>query len=485
MTKEKAELTQWTNGAHLASHEISRWSSSAIVKHVFPMWLAIISQCALAEPATSQPAFPDSIALERVGGLRGMLRGLFQFSLFAPSVDPDRPEALQLRGLGFAPSVVGRNGLLVDFIESAVAGNLTNIPFTTANASFNVRFEGGTPIVSRGDPGPIVAERAETQGKGRVLVGATYNATRFTSMRGADLSSLRFDFAHVNLQGEACDEEFGGDCDPYGYPAYENDIMQVDLGLDLKISTLSFVFGYGVLDWLDVTVALPITFAELQGTSQAQIIPFSGPPATNYFAGTPEEPQLISQKQFIDGSASGVGDVALRMKARLDNSGSALVAGLIEVRFPTGSEDDLLGAGQLVARALGIASTDFRGFSPHINAGFLYRGGGILAHAVLATAGFSNRLATWATLAIDITAQLQVGDSPLELPETVFLTSPYTREVRPTTISDQRDDIVDAAFGLKFPLPSGLVFVVNSTWPLNKGGVRPNWSLGAAVEYSF
>jgi hypothetical protein len=34
-------------------------------------------------------------------------------------------------------------------------------------------------------------------------------------------------------------------------------------------------------------------------------------------------------------------------------------------------------------------------------------------------------------------------------------------------------------------MSSGLVFVANSTWPLNDGGVRPNWSLTGALEYSF
>jgi hypothetical protein len=405
-----------------------------------------------------------------------MLRDLFQFSL-----DPQKTGEIGTQGIGFLASAVGTNRLLIEFMESAISGNLSNIPFTSTNASFSVRFEGGVPVVSRGDPGPIIAERAQTLGRGSVLVGASYNSSRFTSIRGADLSSLRFDFAHANVQGEACDEWTGEDCDPYGYPTFENDIMQVDLGLDLRVSTMSFVFAYGALEWLDVTVALPIVFSNLEGNSQAQIIPFGGPPATNFFHGTSENPGLLSNQKFVRGSASGLGDVAVRLKARLTRPESTTIAGVLEVRFPTGSVDDLLGSGEFVARALGVASARFGDFSPHLNAGFLYRGGDLLSHAGLATAGFDNRLAPWVTMAIDITAQFQVGESSLRLPGTVTLNSPYTRTIQPTTIPDQRDDIIDAAFGFKFPMSSGLVFVINSMWPLNEGGVRPNWTLGGAL----
>ena len=458
---------------------------STIMGLVLVPALAITALSGVPSRAAAQVVPPDGTIFERPEGLRGMLRDLFQFSLDPSSRDPNGPAGVQLAGRGFAASTVETNRLLIEFMESAIAGNLSNIPFASTNASFSVSFDGGAPRVSRSDPGPIVAERARTLGKGRILVAASYITSHFTSIRGADLSNMRFNFAHSNRRGAGCNQREGGDCDLYGFPAYENDIMQVDLGLDLQISTLSFVFAYGALDWLDVTVALPIVFSDLEGNSQAQIIPFEGPPATNFFGGTRNNPQLISGQQFVNGSASGVGDPAVRLKATVARSESTHIAGIVEACFPTGSEDDLLGAGQFVARGLGIVSSKFGDFSPHLNAGFLYRRGGLLKNAVLATAGFDNELAPWVTFAIDLTAQFQVGGSALRLPKTVTLRSPYIRTIEATNITSQRDDIIDAAFGFKFSMSSGLVFVVNSTWPLNDGGVRSNWSLMGAVEYSF
>jgi hypothetical protein len=249
-----------------------------------PALVITLSLVPIRAAAQTDPS--QGTVFERPEGLRGMLRDLFQFSLDPRSLDPNAPGGAQLGGRGFAAASVGTNRLLIEFMESAIAGNLSNIPFASTNASFSVSFDGGAPVVSRSDPGPIVAERGRTLGKGRVLVAASYISSHFTSIRGTDLSNMRFNFAHSNRRGAACDQREGGSCDLYGFPAYENDIMQVDLGLDLQISTLSFVFAYGALEWLDITAALPIVFSDLEGNSVAQIIPFEGPPATNFFGGT-------------------------------------------------------------------------------------------------------------------------------------------------------------------------------------------------------
>src|SRR2546428_9528058 len=54
---------------------------------------------------------------------------------------------------------------------------------------------------------------------------------------------------------------------------------------------------------------------------------------------------------------------------------TTLFRSLGDVRFPTGSEDDLLGSGHIAARSLGIVSARFGAFSPHANLGYLYRSG--------------------------------------------------------------------------------------------------------------
>jgi hypothetical protein len=158
---------------------------------------------------------------------------------------------------------------------------------------------------------------------------------------------------------------------------------------------------------------------------------------------------------------------------------------LADVRFPTGSESDLLGSGAWAARGLAIVSARFGSFSPHANVGYLYRGGDFESDAVLGTVGFDHLLAPWATLAVDLISQLQVGDSPLQVPGPVIIQAPYTRTITPSEIPDRRDDLVDGSIGVKLTAAPGLTVVGNTEWPLNRGGLRADviWTVG--LEYGF
>jgi hypothetical protein len=222
----------------------------------------------------------------------------------------------------------------------------------------------------------------------------------------------------------------------------------------------------------------------LEGTSQAQINPFGPPPVVHFFGGTPDNP-ILTASRFVRGSSTGLGDVDGRVKVNLRRGDPVAVGVLADVRFPTGSEDDLLGSGSFAARGLAIVSAHFGDFSPHANLGYLYRGGAFETDAVLGTLGFDQLLAPWATLAVDLISQLQVGDSPLQVPNPVVIQSPYVRTITPSIIPDRRDDLVDGSLGLKLTTTTGLTVVGNGEWPLNRGGLRPNviWTLG--LEYNF
>src|SRR5438093_470381 len=185
------------------------------------------------------------------------------------------------------------------------------------------------------------------------------------------------------------------------------------------------------------------------------------------------------------GSATGIGDIAVRAKVTLTQSERTTFALLGDVRFPTGSEDDLLGSGHLAARGLGILSARFGGFSPHANIGFLFRSGDLQNNAVLTTVGFDHPMAPWATLAADLVSEFQVGESKLRLPGTVTYDAPFRRTVEPTNIPTERHDQINGSFGFKFATGAGITLVANTQWPLNRGGLRPNLLWTAGLEYNF
>ena len=62
----------------------------------------------------------------------------------------------------------------------------------------------------------------------------------------------------------------------------------------------------------------------------------------------------ITASRFVRGSATGLGDVDARVKLNLRRGDPVAVGVLADVRFPTGSESDLLGSGAWAARGLAI-----------------------------------------------------------------------------------------------------------------------------------
>lgn len=423
-------------------------------------------------------------------GLRSKIADLFIFgggqdALFlAGTGDPSNPVTIQAHQKHFVPAAVSGNATLISFITNAVSGNVANVPVSATSSGVTFRLEGGVPVSTSVSPGPIFAERAQTLGRGRVVVGASVSRLHFATLRGVDLEDIRLNFTHVNADFAGCDTIFGGDCSLMGIPNLENDVMTFRLSLDIDVTVTSFFLTYGLLDWLDVGVAVPLVSTALRGSSEAQVMPFGGPTAAHFFAGTPSNPQL-SASRTVEGSATGVGDVAVRLKLRVSRSDRSALSILGDVRFPTGDTLDLLGSGHLSARGLGVISARFGGFSPHANVGYLHRGGELQNAAILATVGFDHLLAPWATIAVDLVSELQAGESKLAVPGTVAYDVPFRRTVEPSAIPSRRDDIVNASFGFKFTTPSGIILVANATWPLNRGGLRPGVLWTAGLEYNF
>ena len=398
--------------------------------------------------------------------------------------DPNNPESVRIHGNHFVPAAVASNGTVISFLTNSIGSSVANVPVSATSGGSTFSFEGGVPVRTSTSAGPVFGERAQTLGRGRVLAGLSRTGVSFKTLRGVELDGLRFTFTHANSDFEGCDSIAGGDCSLLGVPLLENETIDLDLDLDVRLTVTTFLLTYGLSDRIDVGAVLPLVSTEIEGTSRAQINPFGPPPAVHFFGGTPDDPVLTASR-FVRGSSTGVGDVVGRVKINLRRGDPLAVGVLADVRFPTGSEHDLLGSGAFAARGIAILSARFGDFSPHANLGYLYRGGEFETDAVLGTLGFDHLLAPWATLAMDLISQLQVGESPLQVPDPVVIQSPYVRTVTPSIIPDRRDDIVDGSVGLKLTTAPGLTVVANGEWPLNRGGLRPDiiWTVG--LEYNF
>jgi hypothetical protein len=391
---------------------------------------------------------------------------------------------------GFHPSAVQANGAVFDFLTRWVGVSPGYFPIGSTSGGLAFRFEGAVPVASAVSAGPIFGERGQTLGRGRAVVGASYTSTRFNTSRGRPIEDLRLTFTHTNIDNDQCDAEEGRDCAALGVPLSENDLLEVLLTLDLEVNVASIFATYGLLDRVDLGVILPIVHTNLVAHSVAQIIPFGTPGsgATHFLGGTPEAP-VLSSTQVVDGSAAGIGDLAARMKVNVLARERAAVALLGDVRFPTGDELDFLGTNDWAVRGLGILSLQFGTFSPHVNAGYVWRGGnatnGAANDAALVTVGFDQVFAPWATFAAELISELQIGRSVFEVPPPVTFTAPFVRSVRPMEISDARDNLVSVSLGFRFATLSNFTGVANSLIPVTGRSPRPDFAWSVGLEYDF
>jgi hypothetical protein len=444
--------------------------------------LRSIALAAALSAAAATAASAQSLR-ERISGL--FVFGAGQEPLFlAGSGDPNNPAALQAHGMHFIPSSSAENASLIALVTDALGSSIASIPVGSTGGGETFHFVGGVPVRTSTSSGPIFAERAQTLGRGKVLVGASRTGFRFATLRGVDMDNIKLTFTHQNSDFPNCSVVFAGDCSKYGIPAFENDVIDFRLSMDLDVHVTSMYLTYGVSDQFDIGVVVPIVQANFRGESFAQIQPFGGTSVAHFFAGTTTNPVLSDSRQSI-GSAAGLGDVTVRAKLNLREAPSASVAVLIDGRFPTGGEDDLLGSGKFAARALAIVNSRMGDFSPHINVGYLHHAGDQQNDAVLGTVGFDHRMSDSFTLAADLVSELQVGDSKLALPGQVTWEAPFRRTLNPTNIPSIRDDIVNGSFGVKMAPAHNTLIVLNALFPLNRGGMRPNLVYTAGIERTF
>jgi hypothetical protein len=438
--------------------------------------------CCLLLAVTSTPLSAQA--------LRDRINDLFIFgegdeALFlGGSAAADNPQ-IQVHGEHFVPSAVGGNATIISFLTNSIGSNVANVPVSASSGGETFRFEGATPVHTAISAGPIYAERAQTLGSGRLFLSLSRTGLQYETLRGVPLDAVELSFTHANVDFPGCDAIFSGDCTRYGIPEFENEVIDFALDLDVDVDVTAFALTYGVNDRIDLGVVVPFVKTSLRGTSNATIVPFgvSGSPP-HFFAGTEEDPVLTASR-FVEGSSSGLGDVSARVKVNLREAAPVSLAIMAEGRFPTGSEEDLLGSGAVALRGLGVVSARLGDFSPHANIGYQYRGRELDPDVFLLTAGFDQLLSPWATIAADLLSEFPIGSSPIGVPENVTLEEPFPRTIRTSSIPERRDDIINASLGIKLTIPRAVTFVGNGAFPLNRGGMRPDvlWTFGA--EYTF
>ncbi len=396
--------------------------------------------------------------------LKSTINQLFTFGTCGQPLCLDLPDE---HGTHFIPAVTAGNQTVIGFLTEAIGRSVANTPISATSSGATFSLVGGLPVRTSTSPGPIFGERAQTLGRRRFYIGANVTGLSFTTLNGAPVDNLLINFAHqdVGAPGE-------------GDPEFENDVIQLRLKLDMNITVMSVFATWGVTDFLDVGIAIPVVRTTINGVSEAQILPF-GNTAIHRFGGTPTDP-ILRAAASASGTSTGIGDIVGRVKVNLGQSHTIGAAILTDVRFATGDDANLLGSGSSSVRAMAVGSAQFGNFAPHVNVGYLARSGKLETDAVVGTVGFDNLMAPWATVAADIISEWQVGNNPITLPSDIVFVAPFQRRIPSISVPNRTQNTVNAALGLKFNVRGGTVLVINGIAPLRKAGLQPDfiWTFG-------
>lgn len=333
-------------------------------------------------------------------------------------------------------------------LTRALLSAIATLPVSTSSSGFTYRLNPELGTVERASDtfGPFFVERALTAGAGQASLGVTFQYASFQHLDGHDLRNGEF----VTIANQFRDEP-----QPYDVET---------LTLNVSTNTATFYGNVGLSDRVDVGVAVPVVRLDVSGVRD------------NTYRG-----QNLAQAR-ASAQTLGLADIAVRSKVRLtpDRSPGAIAAG-VEVRLPTGNEENLLGAGEMAMRFMGLASAEAGRASFHGNFAFgtggigreLYYGGAV---AVAATPQF--------TIVGEMFARRIAGVQQIT---EVIAPHPRIGGVDTMRLIPSGEDMTTA-----FTV-AGFEWNVGGTWllhghvlvPMTNRGLTPQLAPTIALDYSF
>jgi len=363
----------------------------------------------------------------------------------------------------------------------ALASQLAAVPLPSSASGFTYELDPTLGVFQRSTQsfGPILAERAETIGRGKFSVGFSYQVFTFDTLEGLSLHQIPAVFTHDSPAS-------GG----------RADIVTTLNSIDARVGQATAFFTYGLLERVDLSVAVPLVTVDLDVASDASVqrIGTAASTATHFFRDA-NGGFGGSRRYSGSGTASGVGDVILRLKSTLFKSGQTAVALGVDSRIPTGDEEDLLGSGAPGVKPFLVLSFASKNFAPHLNVAYQWNGDSVLAgnvmtgvkgdmpDQVLYVGGLDIGLTEKVTLAFDVLGRYVI-DSP-RLTSTIFRTIDVGSTFPNIHFETGSFSVVDGAVGIKINLGGKLLADFNALFKLNDTGLRDTFTPLVGIEYSF
>ena len=388
-------------------------------------------------------------------------------------------------------------------LNRQIGSQLSTLPIGASTGGFTFTLDPALGTFSRGSDsfGPLFTQRAFTVGRNKFGVGMNYLRRTYDTYEGLNLrdAEIKLFFPHNDCCPQQTDTGIPGGDDSTLNPFFEGDVMEVGIGLNLDTSTFAFFGNYGVTDRFDIGVALPIVNVDLKSELQLRILRLST--GSNALIHSFDGRGLDNDTVLDAGSATGIGDLAIRGKVRfLDKPGGGLAVAA-DLRLPTGQEEDLLGTGATQFSAWFIGSGLFGKFAPHVNLGYTVASGiseEAEANYVAAPPdefdyrfGADIAVTTRMTVAADFIGRLLIDvDRLVSSDLTVsFITepggAPQTRTLPAYALDPANLNLMLGSAGLKFNITKTLVLSASVLFALNDSGLRDAITPVIGFDYTF
>lgn len=422
------------------------------------------------------------------------------------------------------PHVYGVNGLVLgnfgashfknDFLtsnlrplNSAIARQSALLPLASPSSGITFSWDpiAKIAISSTESFGPILGERSETVGEHLLFVGFSYQRFKFENLDGLDLTDLPVVYTQPDFELGSRTCSINGDSTTQC--GFIRDVIKTTNKVTLDADQFTTFLAFGLTNRLDVAMAIPVQRLRMSVTSDAAIVDNSNSRSHFFVCGS----SPCAARSFTDSqSVSGMGDMTLRVKGTAwkgERGGVALGA---DIRFPTGSDLDLLGSGAAGVKPF-IAWSYRSRVSPNMTIGFETNGSSRIAGDI--STGTKERLPdqltysagadVWATdrisAAVNVVGQ-QVFQSrrtllsSFEEPAACLDTTGNCDPARGFAPPNKDSNLVHAtgsynisnlSLGLRVRPFSGLLLTGNVLLKLNDGGLRPDIVPLFGASYTF
>lgn len=378
-------------------------------------------------------------------------------------------------------------------LMSSLVVDLATFPLGSSAGGFIYATKAGSlglePVRTSESFGPAFAERAQTIGRDRSSFGTTFVHRRYDSLEGRNLARGELSVGAPLLARSLSDSLFGSLSGTLSgsVPESQIDVVRTDFILNVDAFTTTFFGTYGVTDRLDVAIAVPFQQIDIDASVTSSLEHFS------HLAG----PATVSSSTH----ASGLGDISIRSKVKLFESaqtaamrsnppwfGSALAAGM-DLRVPTGDENQLLGTGLTRLKIYGAGSFKLgRRVLPHVNVGYTFPAGSKEAaefffgsetsFAIGAEGVLSERL----TLVGDVVGR-RLADEGRMLESAAQVSSSVTN-----LLGFQEDaplNLLLGTLGFKFNPRAAFIVSAHLLFSLNDQGLQSRMSAVIGADYTF